>query len=286
MEQANGLTLALLNRHPQGTIDVHTLNCLRERITIDPVTDEQYEKLCKTRLEMEKLRHNMVTDILIAKRVKRRPANYLPTRTHLPSQVRRVAKSEHVNPSHYVCAIQYGKDPVPRTFNRQPEIDPVWVQFALDHHVKFEDALVPLNRRMSTTHSFHMQAGTSKPDETMASRRGSALVKSDAFNDMFRNRVRVSAHVTRVCSTHGLSGKPSFQDAERARIAQQANDLRPVTPPAPTIKRVDTEDLKAKPRISKSGGGSRDAGARDRVILSAEDVSTRHHAGSRHCVVH
>jgi len=43
--------------------------------------------------------------------------------------------------------------PKPRQFNTQPEIDPTWVQFALDHNVKFEEALVPLNRRASTSHS-------------------------------------------------------------------------------------------------------------------------------------
>ena len=72
----------------QGTVDVHTLNSLRERITVDPVTEEQYEKLCKTRFEMERLRHSLVTDIMTTKRVKKQPPTYLPTRTHIGTAVR------------------------------------------------------------------------------------------------------------------------------------------------------------------------------------------------------
>ena len=76
----------------------------------------------------------------------------------------------------------------------------MWVQFALDHHVKFEDALIPLERRVSTSHKLRMQRILPAPTHGGATESGDGSTttmsrKSDASTndkggELFRDTVR------------------------------------------------------------------------------------------------
>lgn len=80
-------------------------------------------------MEMERLRHKLVTAIQDEKLVRSRGSNSIPSQTHLPGL--------------------HGKPPRGRVFNHEPVMDATWVEFARDHNINFEDALVPLERRVS-----------------------------------------------------------------------------------------------------------------------------------------
>lgn len=279
----------------QGTVDVHTLNSLRERITVDPVTEEQYEKLCKTRFEMERLRHSLVTNIMTTKRVKKQPPTYLPTRTHIGGAVSprhigeaSVPPGSHASRCshsivHHTCSPvvrQYGRDAEPRKYNWQPEIDPVWVQFALDHHVKFEDALIPLERRVSTSHKLRMQRILPPPTPLRAQQQandGSVTTKShvsdvsslndkglELFRDTVSHNTQVYTRLARGRFPLPLTQPPVHtyvQEAERKRIEIKAQVLVPGAPAArqgPVAESKSTRTrtlLTNNDSISEVGGG-------------------------------